>query len=49
MKKRGSYAFFVDDNIVVDRNYSLRLFRGMRGQENLSLMNSRKQWMATLF
>ncbi len=31
MKKRGSYAFFVDDNIVVDRNYSLRLFRGMKG------------------
>lgn len=31
MKKRGSYAFFVDDNIVVDRNYSLKLFRGMKG------------------
>lgn len=31
MKKRGSYAFFVDDNIVVDRAYSLRLFRGMKG------------------
>ncbi|HRY44066.1 MAG TPA: radical SAM protein [Thermoanaerobaculia bacterium] len=31
MKKRGSYAFFVDDNIVVDRGYSLKLFRGMKG------------------
>lgn len=31
MKKRGSYAFFVDDNIVVDRTYSLKLFRGMKG------------------
>ncbi len=31
MKKRGSYAFFVDDNIVVDRAYSLNLFRGMKG------------------
>lgn len=30
MKKRGSYAFFVDDNIVVDRSYSLKLFRGMK-------------------
>jgi radical SAM superfamily enzyme YgiQ (UPF0313 family) len=31
MRKRGSYAFFVDDNIVVDRDYSLKLFRGMTG------------------
>lgn len=31
MRKRGAYAFFVDDNIVVDRTYSLRLFRGMKG------------------
>lgn len=31
MRQRGSYAFFVDDNIVVDRTYSLRLFRGMKG------------------
>ena len=31
MRKRGSYAFFVDDNIVVDRSYSLKLFRGMKG------------------
>mgnify|MGYP003591882327 FL=1 len=31
MRKRGSYAFFVDDNIVVDRTYSLKLFRGMAG------------------
>jgi radical SAM superfamily enzyme YgiQ (UPF0313 family) len=31
MRTRGSYAFFVDDNIVVDRTYSLRLFRGMKG------------------
>jgi radical SAM superfamily enzyme YgiQ (UPF0313 family) len=31
MRKRGSYAFFVDDNIVVDRSYSLKLFRGMTG------------------
>lgn len=31
MKKRGSYAFIVDDNIVVDRTYSLKLFRGMAG------------------
>ena len=31
MRKRGSYAFFVDDNIVVDRTYSLKLFRGMKG------------------
>lgn len=30
MRKRGSYAFFVDDNIVVDRTYSLKLFRGMK-------------------
>ena len=31
MRRRGAYAFFVDDNIVVDRGYSLRLFRGMKG------------------
>ncbi|MBI5441005.1 MAG: B12-binding domain-containing radical SAM protein [Deltaproteobacteria bacterium] len=31
MRKRGSYAFFVDDNIVVDRAYSLELFRRMKG------------------
>ena len=29
--RRGSFAFFVDDNIVVDRTYSLKLFRGMNG------------------
>lgn len=31
MRKKGSFAFFVDDNIVVDRAYSLALFRGMKG------------------
>jgi radical SAM superfamily enzyme YgiQ (UPF0313 family) len=31
MRKAGSFAFFVDDNIVVDRTYSLKLFRGMNG------------------
>ncbi|HYN41496.1 MAG TPA: radical SAM protein [Thermoanaerobaculia bacterium] len=31
MRKAGSFVFFVDDNIVADRTYSLRLFRGMTG------------------
>jgi radical SAM superfamily enzyme YgiQ (UPF0313 family) len=31
MRKTGSFAFFVDDNIVADRTYSLRLFREMTG------------------
>lgn len=29
--KKNSFAFFVDDNIVADRKYSLELFRGMKG------------------
>lgn len=31
LKKGNSFAFFVDDNIVADRKYSLELFAGMRG------------------
>ncbi|MBT1071467.1 B12-binding domain-containing radical SAM protein [Pelotalea chapellei] len=29
--KTNSFAFFVDDNIVADRKYSLELFKGMKG------------------
>jgi radical SAM superfamily enzyme YgiQ (UPF0313 family) len=31
LKKTGSFTFFVDDNIVADRSYSLPLFQGMKG------------------
>ncbi|BCS54301.1 B12-binding domain-containing radical SAM protein [Geobacter sp. SVR] len=31
MRARNSFAFFVDDNIVADRRYSLALFQGMKG------------------
>ena len=31
MRRSGSFAFFVDDNLVADRRYALELFRGMRG------------------
>jgi len=31
LRRANSFVFFVDDNIVADRNYSLELFRGMKG------------------
>ncbi len=31
LSKKGSFIFFVDDNFVADRNYSLAVFRGMKG------------------
>jgi radical SAM superfamily enzyme YgiQ (UPF0313 family) len=31
LKKSNSFVFFVDDNIVADRAYSLPLFQGMKG------------------
>ncbi len=31
LRKVNSFVFFVDDNIVADRRYSLELFAGMRG------------------
>lgn len=31
MRKAGSFVFFVDDNIVADRAYSLKVFREMKG------------------
>jgi radical SAM superfamily enzyme YgiQ (UPF0313 family) len=31
LRTRNSFAFFVDDNIVADRRYSLALFQGMKG------------------
>jgi len=31
LKKNNSFVFFVDDNIVADRKYSLPLFQGMKG------------------
>lgn len=31
MRKKNSFAFFVDDNLVGDRRYALELFSGMRG------------------
>lgn len=31
MRKSNSFVFFVDDNIVADRRYSLPLFAGMKG------------------
>ena len=31
LRKTNSFAFFVDDNIVADRSYSLSLFEGMKG------------------
>jgi radical SAM superfamily enzyme YgiQ (UPF0313 family) len=31
LRKRNSFAFFVDDNLVADRRYALELFSGMRG------------------
>jgi len=31
LKKSNSFVFFVDDNIVADRKYSLPLFQGMKG------------------
>jgi radical SAM superfamily enzyme YgiQ (UPF0313 family) len=31
LRARNSFAFFVDDNIVADRRYSLALFQGMKG------------------
>lgn len=31
LRKTNAFAFFVDDNIVADRNYSLALFEGMKG------------------
>lgn len=31
LRKKNSFAFFVDDNLVGDRRYALELFDGMRG------------------
>lgn len=31
LRKSGSFVFFVDDNLVANRRYSLALFAGMRG------------------
>ncbi|MRR33680.1 B12-binding domain-containing radical SAM protein [bacterium] len=31
LRKKNSFAFFVDDNLVGDRSYALELFSGMRG------------------
>jgi radical SAM superfamily enzyme YgiQ (UPF0313 family) len=31
LRRKNSFAFFVDDNLVADRNYALSLFDGMRG------------------
>ncbi len=31
LRKSNSFAFFVDDNLVANRSYALRLFRGMTG------------------
>jgi radical SAM superfamily enzyme YgiQ (UPF0313 family) len=31
LRKANSFVFFVDDNIVADRTYSLSLFEGMKG------------------
>jgi len=31
LRKANSFVFFVDDNIVADRRYSLELFEGMKG------------------
>jgi radical SAM superfamily enzyme YgiQ (UPF0313 family) len=33
LRRRNSFAFFVDDNLVADRSYALKLFRGMAGME----------------
>lgn len=31
LRRKNSFAFFVDDNLVADRNYAMELFAGMRG------------------
>lgn len=31
LRRRNSFAFFVDDNLVADRTYALSLFAGMKG------------------
>ncbi|MBT0663347.1 B12-binding domain-containing radical SAM protein [Geobacter pelophilus] len=31
LRRRNSFAFFVDDNLVADRKYALELFAGMKG------------------
>ncbi|KAF0219599.1 MAG: radical SAM [Geobacteraceae bacterium] len=31
LRKKNSFAFFVDDNLVADRRYALSLFEGMKG------------------
>lgn len=31
LRRKNSFAFFVDDNLVADRRYALALFGGMRG------------------
>lgn len=31
LRKQNSFAFFVDDNLVANRRYALKLFAGMRG------------------
>lgn len=31
LRRKNSFAFFVDDNLVADRKYAMELFAGMRG------------------
>jgi radical SAM superfamily enzyme YgiQ (UPF0313 family) len=31
LRRKNSFAFFVDDNLVADRSYALELFAGMKG------------------
>ncbi|GAM08865.1 putative methyltransferase [Geobacter sp. OR-1] len=31
LRKKNSFAFFVDDNLVADRKYAMELFSGMKG------------------
>ncbi len=33
LRAKNSFAFFVDDNLVADRNYALSLFDGMKGMD----------------
>jgi radical SAM superfamily enzyme YgiQ (UPF0313 family) len=33
LRRDGSFAFFVDDNLVANRSYALALFQGMRGMK----------------
>jgi len=31
LRRKNSFAFFVDDNLVADRNYAMELFAGLKG------------------